>query len=255
MKHTLLFLFAAFQTGFLFAQFDENYFGYYKSEDETTYCYLNKYSADEFGFDLTEEQEKTCAFGFAFSNETDAAGSYAFKKGNVYVSEPNEYSPVYTFAFKTGSDGIRTVEITNESGKKALLFQYTPDLETDYYDEEYADGGEYGYYDEEPTEEALNTLGYSRSDGAELVVTLSEENVFFNLRIPATKSCPDVIIEGAFDSPNLVNGAYTYTNTEVGYKLEFQPTDSGWQIKCASGECFDKKGKCGIWKEAFMLNN
>ena len=260
MKHTLLFLFAALQTGFLFAQFDENYFGYYKSPDETMFVYLNKYTVDEFGdMSMTAEQEKNCAFAFALATDVDAAGSFATKKGNVYVSEPNEYSAVYTFAFKMGSDGIRSVEVTEKSGKKTLLTQYTPEIEGGYYDDEYVDDGsadDYGYYDEEaPIIESLDIRGYSRSDGAVLLMTFSEEAAVFSLHIPATKSCSEIIIEGVFDTPNLVNEAYTYTNVEQGYSLEFKAFDFGWQIKCLKGECPDKKGKCGIWKEAFILNN
>lgn len=262
MKTALFSLFILLHSGALFAQFDELYSGYYKSDNETEYCFLNKYSDEEFGYlGMTEDEKKVCSFAFALSTDNDAFGGYATKKGNGYVSAPNEYSPEITFVFKMAADGeTRMVEITKKGGTKMVLTHYVPTIEDTYYDEEYSDSTAYGYYgytDEEPTvgDLGMDIRSYSRSDGAELIMIFSEESVVFSIHVPARKSCSDVMIEGVFDSPNLVNETYIYTNEEQSYTLEAKATDSGWQMKCVKGECFDRKNKCGVWKEAFMLNN
>ncbi len=234
-------LFILLQSGSLFAQFEDRYVGYYKS-DEESYCYIAKYTEDDFGYlGLTEDQKKNCAFAFAvsFRNDEYAGGNCVVKKGSTYVAEATEYLPQLTFSFRSESDTIRKVEITEKSsGKKTILTQYTPPVES--YDTEYTDSDYYGYSDEEQPigeeemefDSGLDIRGYSRSDGAELVMIFSEESVVFSVHVPPTKTCSEVMIEGVFDSPMLVDNAYTFTNQELAYTLEVKGTDTGWQLKC-----------------------
>lgn len=258
MKNTRLFF--LFLLGVLMpvlakAQFDEAYLGYYENEDATMYCFIATYNDEDYGFlELTEDQKKNCAFVFGCQNSTDLeAIGIAMKKGSGYASVVTGEVPALNFVFKFDGTSARSIEITDKTGKKYLVNQL--DLETVYQDEEYSDEEMYTPYTDEEMEYdmGLDIRGYQRSDGASLSVIFAvESSCAFMLTIPATKSCPEIMIEGAFEEPFNEEGVYTYKDPEGNFVMKIKQGDGTMQFECVSGDCFDKKGKCGIWKEAFV---
>ncbi len=266
MKLKLILLFALFQTGLLFSQveqFDPNYLGAYRSEDDEIYFYI--YNLNESGrLDLTEEQRKNAVFIFTYQNRDAVGMSVAMKKGNGYVSVVNEDCPEFLFTFKN-LDGVQTIEITEKSGKKIGLTKTVANL---YYDDEESDLGYEYIQDEEnvspvlqdeelgdeATDVSVAVRTYVRSDGAELVAVFTEESLTIGLQIPAAKSCSEVlIVDDVVRSGE--EGMYIYNDPEGKFVLHLIESESTMQFVCVKGDCFDKKGTCGIWKEIFIIKN
>jgi hypothetical protein len=263
MKLKLLLLFAVFQAGFSFTQFDPNYYGSYKSEDEKTYFYIYD-MAESDRLDLTDAQRKNAVFLFSYQNLEAEGMSVAMKKGTGYVSLVNEYATEeFTFAFKN-LDGVQTLDITGKSGQKFALTKMVVDPY--YYDDEtysdyegYSDeeSGDVGYYyDEETSDDAPYVFQFTRADKGELLLFMKNDSTSISLTIPATKSCPALELAGDLVQQEGSQTTYFYTDPS-GYKLKAEmiskDENPGWKFTCVSGNCPDANNKCGIWKEEFML--
>ncbi len=249
---TLLLAFV-FAPRFSNAQLEPEAFGLYVSEDGFNYFGISEYVEEYYGFlELTEQEKKLTQFVFSYQTETEEGVFIAVLKDRKFVSGKREGIPAFTFEFSM-EEGDRYLTVTNSGGGSSKFIQQT-EMDPSYYDEEYVDGDPYvdsePYSDEEMAEE-VDIRAYSRSDGAELAVIFQEEMNIFALRVPATKGCAEVMLEGIMTATG-ESGKYTYTEEETGYVWNIYETSNGWSFQCVQGDCYDKKSKCGIWKEAFV---
>jgi len=238
------------------AQLEADYYGLYVSEDGMSYFGIGEYVAENYEFlELTEQEKAQTQFVFSYQTEVDEGTFIAILKDKKYVSGKRTGIPAMTFAFSLEEDN-RYLTVTNSTGGSSRFIQET-EMAPEYYDEEYTDGEPYSdgepYLDDEAVEDIeVDIRAYSRSDGAELAVIFQEEGMnIFALHIPATKSCAEVMLEGIMTATNS-SGQYTFTEEETGYVWNIYQSETGWRFECADGECYDKKGKCGVWKEAFV---
>lgn len=259
MKLKLLLLFAVFQAGFSFAQFDNLNSGTYKTATAESYIYIYQISPEQIEDypDLTPDQRKNVVFGFSFDSEDIVGASVAIQKGNTFVSVVNEYTPEYTFVFKT-VDNLDILEVIDRSGKKILFekmevpaYYYDDETYSDYEGYSDEESGDVDSYGDEEMSEALSLRGYSRSDGAELAVIFTDETFVFALHIPATKSCSEILLEGELVGGG-EEGLYVYNDPDGKFVLNLIEMENTMQFECAKGDCFDKKGKCGVWEEVFI---
>lgn len=233
------------------AQLEEEYYGLYVSEDGMSYFGISVYDEENYGFmELTEQEKAQAQFVFSFQEATGEEGTFiGVLKDRKYVSGKREGIPAFTFGFSL-EEGNRYLTVTNSTGGSSKFIQET-EVEPIYYDEEYTDGEP--YEDEEGMEDVeVDIRSYSRSDGAELAVIFQEEDMnIFALHIPASKTCSEVMLEGMMTATS-TSGQYTFTEEETGYVWNIYQTSNGWSFQCFEGDCYDKKGKCGVWKEAFV---